>query len=92
MASEKKVWEIIRDAGFDPLEDRGITSKASPAARSISQVQPSGNSPETDRVQALLSYCIARIWASAWRCQFEKVIKSIPPGQVMSGSRRPKDE
>ena len=27
MASEKKVWEIIRDAGFDPLEDRGIIVK-----------------------------------------------------------------
>ena len=30
MASEKKVWEIIRDAGFDPLEDRGIIVKYAP--------------------------------------------------------------
>ena len=30
MASEKKVWEIIRDTGFDPLEDRGIIVKYAP--------------------------------------------------------------
>lgn len=27
MASEKKFWDIIKEAGFDPLENRGVIVK-----------------------------------------------------------------
>ncbi len=30
MATEKKVWEIIHNAGFEPVEDRGILVKYAP--------------------------------------------------------------
>ena len=30
MATEKKVFEIIKEAGFDPIEDKGIVVKYAP--------------------------------------------------------------
>ena len=29
MATERKILEILREAGFDPIEDRGIVVKLS---------------------------------------------------------------
>ena len=30
MATERKILEILREAGFDPIEDRGIVVKYAP--------------------------------------------------------------
>ena len=30
MATEKKVFEIIKEAGFEPIEDKGIVVKYAP--------------------------------------------------------------
>ena len=31
MATEKKVWEVIKSAGFEPIEDKGIIVEYAPA-------------------------------------------------------------